>query len=173
MRFKKMLLPLLALILLTAVPAAAKPKLYSVSSGLMYMRVTEVIPNDKLLTDGGVEKKPTKGNTFAQIMVNFANLTDKPVKDFGLNPVTLSVSPENLYLVGQSGKLYSGMNATKFLKKDLKPFLGKITLKPGEDAVRAMAFHVPRNDRILGVMYNFEGGLKLVVDYTDPEHLQK
>lgn len=151
---------------------AKEIKFYSVSSGLMYMRVTEVIYNKSILMDNGKRKYPTKGNTFAQIMINFANLTDKPVKDYGIQPVTLWAEPENLALIGKSGRKYSGMNATKFLKADVKPFLYKVTLKPGEDMVKAMAFHVPVNDKIIGVVYRFDGGLELTIDYNDPSQIQ-
>ncbi len=148
-------------------------KYYSTTSGLMYFRVTNVIYNDSLLMDSGERKRPTKNNTFAQIMINFANLTDKPVANYGLNPVEISVAPSRLYLVGQSGKYYAGANATNFLRKEVKPFTQKITLKPGDDIVRAMAFHVPKNDEIVGVVYKFDGGMTLSINYNDPSQMQK
>ncbi|MCQ2736766.1 MAG: hypothetical protein MJ234_06155 [bacterium] len=153
--------------------ASEKIKYYSTTTGLMYFRVTEVIYNNSILMDSGDRKMPTKGNTFAQIMINFANLTDKPVGNYGLNPVDLPISPSQLYLVGQSGKYYSGMNATKFLRKEVKPFTKKRSLKAGEDIVVAMAFHVPKNDRIAGVVYKFDGGMMLSINYSDPSQLQK
>ena len=173
MLFKKAILSILAILLLTQLSYARETKFYSVSSGLMYMRVTDVINNNSLLMDNGERKYPTKGNTFAQIMINFANLTDKPVKDYGMQPVTLWAEPENLVLVGKSGRKYSGVNATRFLRSDVKPFLYKVTLKPGEDMVRAMAFHVPVNDKIVGVIYRFDGGFELKIDYNDPSQLQQ
>lgn len=121
--------------------------------------------------DGGVKKPAAKGNIFAQVMINFANLTDKPVKDYGLNPVTLSVSPQRLYLIGNSGKKYAGIKATRLLRSDLKPFREKVTLKPGEDMVRAMAFVVPEKDPIAAIVYRFEGGYELKIDYRTNEQL--
>ncbi len=152
---------------------ARETKFYSTSSGLMYMRVTDIIYNPCLQLTGGKKKPASQGNIFAQLMVNFANLTDKPVQDYGINPVTLSVSPERLWLIGKSGRRYSGMNATKILRSDLKPFTKKVTLKPGEDMVRAMAFHVPAADKITGVIYKFEGGYELKVDYTSTAQIVK
>lgn len=160
------------LLLLIAAPLSAKEiKFYSTSSGLMYMRVTEIIYNPTLQMDGGRRKAATKNNIFAQVMINFANLTDKPVLDYGTHPVALSVSPQRLFLVGKSGRKYSGINATKLLRHDLKPFSSKVTLKPGEDMVRAVAFHVPANDKIIKIVYKFEGGKELVIDYQSNAQL--
>jgi len=174
MLFRKILtISFLLLFLFTISVFARETKFYSTTSGLMYMRVTDVIYNQSLQMDGGKRRYPSKGNIFAQIMVNFANLTDKPIKDFGMQPVTLWVEPENLILVGKSGRKYSGMNATKLLRSDVKPFLHKETLKPGEDMVRAMAYHVPANDEIVGVIYRFDGGYELKIDYTSDSQFQK
>ncbi len=170
---KIIILAILIIFTASANALSRETKFYSTSSGLMYMRVTDVIYNETLQMDNGKRKPPTKGNIFAQIMVNFANLTDKPVKDYGVNPIDLSVDPANLWLIGKSGKKYSGMNATKLLRKDVKPFLSKLELKPGEDMVRAMAFHVPKNDKIVGVIYKFDGGYELKIDYTGNSQLQK
>ncbi len=150
-----------------------KLKYYSATTGLMYLRVTEIIYNDSILMDSGARKYPTKNNTFAQLMINFANLTDKPVGNYGLNPVDIPVDPARLYLVGQSGRYYSGLNATKFLRKEVKPFTERRVLKAGDDIVVAMAFHVPKNDRIAGVVYKFDGGMMLSINYSDSSQLQK
>ena len=162
-----------AVLIFSQAAYCAETQFYSTTSGLMYLRVTNVIYNDSILTDSGSRKYPTKNNTFAQIMINFANLTDKPVGNYGLNPVDIPIDPSRLCLVGKSGKFYSGMNATKFLRKDVKPFKTKRTLKPGEDIVVAMAFHVPKQDKIEGVIYKFDGGFTLSINYSDKSQLQK
>lgn len=152
--------------------AGQKPRLFRTSSELIYMRVTEVIYKDSVTMDGGKKRKADKGSRFAEIVVNFANLTDKPLKDYGLQPVDITVSPDNLILIGDNKKGYSGKSATKLMAKSLNPFLEKKTLKPGEDIVRCMSFLIPQNVKITGVKYKFPGGEVLSIDYNDPSQIQ-
>ncbi|MDQ7827299.1 MAG: hypothetical protein RDV48_31180 [Candidatus Eremiobacteraeota bacterium] len=174
---RKILIPgFLALVLLAAalpsISAEKKPRLFRASSGLVYMRVTEVITKDTIPTDSGKDKPATAGNTFAQIVANFANLTDQTLRDYGYHPVTLTIRAKNLFLVGDNGKYYSGVSATKFLKKDMKPLIEDMPLRPGADMVATMVFHMPKKVKIVGVMYKFEGGRTIVIDYSDPNQVQ-
>ena len=171
---KRMALLAMVAVLLFSGQAAGKEKikLYRTSSPLIYMRVTEVIYNDTIPVDGGRQKSAPRGNIFAQISVNFANLTDKPIHDYGLQPVNITVSPKNLILLGDNNKGYSGMSSTKLLKKELKPFVENTILKPGEDMVAAMCFLIPREVKITGVRYTFPGGQVLAIDYSDSSQIQ-
>lgn len=162
------------LLLLSSIPLVGKEKirLYRTSSPLMYLRVTEVIYNARIPVNGGGEKNAPEGNLFAQISVNFANLTDQPLQDYGLHPVDITISPKNLVLIGDNGKGYSGLSATKLLRRDLKPFIEERALKPGEDLVATMCFLVPKRIKIVGVRYSFPGGQILSIDYSDKSQIQ-
>lgn len=163
---------ILSMMLPQSLSGKNKIKLYRTSSPLVYMRVTEVIYSNKISVEGGKEKFASEGNTFAQISANFANLTDQPIKDYGLNPVNITISPNNLILIGDNGKGYSGLSFTKLLRKDLKPFVEDRVLKPGEDMVVTMCFLIPQKIKILGVRYKFPGGQILKIDYSDSSQIQ-
>lgn len=148
---------------------AGKVKLYRTNNGEMYFRSTEIIYKDYIEMDGGKTKHASPGNTFAQIMVNFANLTDKSTQ------VSITVDPKNILLLGdkkpgEKRKIFSGVQATSLMKKDLKPFTKEIVLKPGEDIVAAYCFHIPKGIKIAGVMYKLDKTDPLIIDYSsDPQ----
>ena len=146
---------------------AEKTRLYRTSNEIMYFRATEIIYSITLTMDGGKKKSASTGNTFAKIVLNFANLTDQPMKGYGMNPVKIYICPKNVLLLSDSGKAYSGLSATKFLSSGNKPFLKEKMLNPGEDMVAAMCFHIPKKAKILGVMYKIANGRPLIIDYAE------
>ncbi|MGV8121106.1 MAG: hypothetical protein AB2L14_15205 [Candidatus Xenobiia bacterium LiM19] len=148
---------------------APKIKLYSNNNGVVYMRSTEIIYKDHMDLEGGGAKKARDGHIFAQIVLNFANLSDKS----GAAPVTITLKPESVVLVnekkeGVKRKLYSGVQATKLLKKSFKPFIAPVTLKPGEDvSTRTMCFLIPKTAKIIAVMYKLDKADPVIVDFRE------
>lgn len=166
------LLCMLSMVLITygiSFGQAPKIKLYSNNNGVIYMRSTEVIYKDHMDLEGGGTQKPTNGNIFAQIVLNFANLSDKS----GAAPVTITLKPESVVLVnekkeGVTRKLYYGIQATKLLKKSFKPFIKPVTLKPGEDVrTLTMCFHIPKTAKIVAVMYKLDKANPVIVDLRE------
>jgi len=147
----------------------SKIKLYSANNGVIYMRSTEVIYKDHIDLEGGGEKKVQPGFVLAQIVLNFANLSDKS----GAAPVTITLKPESVILVdekkeGKTRKLYSGLQATKLLPAKFKPFVKPVTLKPGEDvSTMTMCFNIPKTAKIVAVMYKLDKADPVIVDLRD------
>jgi hypothetical protein len=174
---KRQCLWLICLSLVLSVAAASaegKRPLWRTNNGILYLRATGLIYKDHINTISGKPKFATEGNVFALVVVNFANLTDQPVKGVGMHQVTLTVNPEDVLLLsdrkeGETRKIYSGAKATQILKKDneVNPFYGPVKLKPGDDMVRAMCFHIPKNARIIGIMYKLEKADPLIIDYRE------
>gem|GEM_PF-2090359 len=147
----------------------SKVKLYSNNNGVIYMRSTEIFYKDHIDLEGGGTKKAQEGNVFAQIVINFANLSDQS----GATPVTITLKPVNVVMVnekkeGVTRKLYSGVQATKLLKNEFKPFITPVTLKPGEDVkTLTMCFNIPKTAKIVAVMYKLEKADPVIVDFRD------
>jgi len=148
---------------------ASRIRLYSNNNGVIYMRSTEIIYKDHIDLEGGGIKKAHPGNIFAQVVLNFANLSDQS----GAKPVTITLKPESVILVnekkeGVTRKLYSGMQATRLLRKEFKPFIQPVTLKPGEDVkTLTMCFHIPKTAKIIAVMYKIEKADPVIVDFRE------
>jgi hypothetical protein len=165
---------LILLLCFSAAGAKNNVPKWSINNGILYFRATGLIYKDHIDTMSGKPKYATEGNILAIVVVNFANLTDQPVKGMGMRRVTLTVNPENIFLLndrkeGEKRKTYSGARSTQLLKKDgaVNPFNSPITLKPGEDMVRAMCFHIPKNAKIVGIMYKLEEADPLIIDYRE------
>jgi len=151
-----------------SVNAQAKPKLYKTSNEFLYFRATAPIYRDHMDMEGGKKKYATAGNVFAQVVLNFANITN--AGDPAAPTVTLT--PDNVLLLeDRTGdaqrKIYKGVQATGLMKKELKPFTSSIRLKPGDDTVMTMCFHIPKTAKIVGIMYRLDRMNPLIIDFRD------
>jgi len=119
-------------------------------------------------TETGASKKATDGNTFASVVIYFYN--SKAVQSGTAKPIVLR--PENVLLLNEkkeneARKIYSGMNATKYMPKRFKPFTAAMTLEPGEEKMFTMSFHIPKKAKIVGIMYKLDKMNPLLIDFRE------
>jgi hypothetical protein len=158
------------ILILTLVPVSGqeKTKLYKTHNETLLFQSTGPIYKDHIDTDSGTPKYASKGNIFAQVVVYYYN--SKADQSGTAKPIT--IKPDNVLLLnekidGQERKIYSGLQATQLMKRSNKPFIEAITLKPGEEKMLTMCFHIPKNAKIVGIMYKLEKKNPLILDFRE------